>query len=82
MIVRVWFEDYPQHPIRFVVSTIANGLPEGRKATTSIADACAAVEEALLALTGARPASGDVSGRAPDRQAQGDSRGDDLRSRQ
>lgn len=55
VIVRVWFEDYPQHPIRFVVSTIGNGLPEGRKATTSVAEACEAVEEALLALTEARP---------------------------
>ena len=56
VIVRVWFEDYPQHPIRFVVSTIGNGLPEGRKATTSIAEACEAVEEALLALTDGEPA--------------------------
>jgi hypothetical protein len=59
VIVRVWFEDYPAHPIRFVVSTVGlaagdGGRPELRRATTSIDEACAAVRDALEALTAAR----------------------------
>ena len=65
VIVRVWFEDYPAHPIRFVVSTVGLGVPELRRATTSIDDACSVVREALVALTeaGRREGSPNVSQR-------------------
>jgi hypothetical protein len=66
VIVRVWFEDYPQHPIRFVVSTVGRGLPEARKATTSIDDACAAVRDALVSLTEAETGISDNGTRLAD----------------
>jgi len=51
VVIRVWFEDYPAHPIRFVVSTVGRRGGELRQATISVDDACAAVREALIMLT-------------------------------